>query len=239
MIPTQSSMLPPRPRTSHSQLVTRHQPPERFTGTVPTSTLAAGTVLSRVHLTRFTADAPNPNPADIRFGGGRFDGTDLDPYPFLYAGANDQAALAETLLRDLDPDDTGARFLAKLYWRGRQLSRLETTNDLELVTLCSGTDLGAIGQDTWLTWCGPDDYPQTRAWAQWLRTEAPNAAGVTWLSKREPAVPSFVFFGDRLPLDPFSHSPGPLDPKDCNFDADDGFTWLQEAMRSYRVAIRR
>lgn len=177
--------------------------------------------------------------SDIRFGGGRFDGTDLDPYPYLYAASTDNAALAETLLRDLDPDDTGGRFLPKPSWSARQLSRLETTSDLEMITLCSGTDLAAIGQDTWLTSCASDDYPQTRAWSQWLRGRSPTAAGIAWLSKREPATPSYVFFGDRVPTDPFTTTAGPLDPKDCVFDTDQGFAWLRAALKAYRVAIRR
>lgn len=192
-----------------------------------------------MHSTRFPANSPNPNPADIRFGGGRFDSTDLDPYPYLYAAANDHGALAETLLRDLDPDDTGARFLHKPAWQGRQLSRLEITADVELITLRSGTDLGSIGQDTWLTWCAADDYPQTRAWAEWLRGQTPAAAGIAWLSKREPAVESYVLFGDRLPVNPFASSVGPLYPTDCAFDSDQGFAWLRDALRPYRVAIRR
>lgn len=217
----------------------RQPPPTRFTGNVPTTTLAAGTTVSRVHETRFPADSPNPKQADIRFGGGRFDGTALDPFPYLYAAATDTAALAETLMRDLDPDDFGSRFLHKAAWKGRQISRLETTIDLTLITLRSGTDLGAIGQDTWLTWCTPDDYPQTRAWAQWLRHQHPTAAGIVWLSKREPAVESYSLFADRLPPDPFLAAPGPLDPKDCDFDTDPGFYWLRDALRPYRVAIRR
>ncbi len=116
-------------------------------------------------------------------------------------------------MRDLDPDDAGSRFLHKPAWRGRQLSRLETAADLELISVRSGADLGAIGQDTWLTWCAADDYPQTRAWAQCLRDEAPTAVGIAWLSKREPAGESCVVFADRLPPDPFLIAPGPLDPQ--------------------------
>ena len=176
--------------------------------------------------------------ADIRFGGGRFDGTDLDPYPFAYFGESDHVAVAEALLRDVPADDRGARFLAKRYWTGRQISRVELTQEAKMVDLRSGPALGAIGQDTWLTTCGPEDYPQTRSWAEWLRIEAPDAHGITWLSKREPGAEVYVFFGDRTAAGALTGVAGPV-AGDAPFDKDQGFAWLKATLATYRVSIRK
>ena len=59
-----------------------------------------------VHQQRFPADGFNPNGADEHFGGGRFDSTPSDPYPFLYAASTDTTALAEVFL--LRPSTTAA-----------------------------------------------------------------------------------------------------------------------------------
>jgi hypothetical protein len=217
--------------------VPRQPPPRRFDGEVATTHLAAGTVLSRVHHVDFEGADFNPLASDVLFGGGRFDSTAEDPYPYLYAGETDRTALAETLLRDLPADDRGARFLAKKYWRSRRLSRLEVTRSLPVVSLVSGEDLGAIGQDTWLTTCGPDDYPQTRSWAHWIRRVETDAAGLLWLSKRQPGSLSVCLFGDRCPAGSLVEAAGPLFGP-CVFE-EDGFDWLRTNLAGFRVAIRR
>jgi hypothetical protein len=218
--------------------VSRQPPPRRFDGEIPTTHIAAGAVLSRVHRTDYGGLEFNPVGAEVLFGGGRFDSTAEDSYAYLYAAQTDRAALSETLLRDLPANDHGARFLAKKYWRGRRLSRLELTQDLPVVSLVSGEDLGAIGQDTWLTTCGPDDYPQTRAWGHWLRRVEPAAAGMLWLSKRQPGSVSACLFEDRVPPGSLTEVGGPLaDP--CVFEEDNGFEWLRANLAAFKVAIRR
>jgi hypothetical protein len=216
----------------------RQPPPARFDGDLPTCDLDTGTVFARVHQTAYGATAFNPRASDVLFGGGRFDSTADDPYGYLYAAATNRAAIAETLLRDVPADDRGARFLAKKYWRGRQLSRLEVVRPIVLISLLSGEDLGVIGQDTWLTTCGPEDYPQTRAWAHWLRRTQSDAAGIAWLSKRQPGVPSLCLFEDRCPPGSLVEVDGPL-PRPCIFEEDDGFDWLRSNLAAFRVSIRR
>lgn len=216
----------------------RQLPPGRFDGEVATFDLDAGTVLSRVHGSAFGPTTFNPVASEVLFGGGRFDSTREDPYSYLYAGESDRAALAEGLLRDIEANDRGARFLAKKYWRGRQLSRLQTTVPLRLVSLINGEDLGAIGQDTWLTTCDGDDYPQTRAWAHWLREVEPDAAGLAWLSKRHPGSMVLCLFEDRCPVGALAPVAGPL-PGPCIFEQGPGFAWLRETLAGFRVAIRR
>jgi RES domain len=217
--------------------VPRPAPPTKFNGAAHVVTLSAGTVLSRVHRSAYGGLDFNPVASDVVFGGGRFDSTNADPYGFLYAGVSDATAIAEALLRDLDANDYGARFLAKKYWRGRQLSRLKTTTDLELVALRTGTDLGAVGVGTWLTDCDPDEYPESRAWGHWIRSIAPGAAGFLWLSKREPGTDAYVFFDDRCTSMTFTAAPGPL-PGACDFDDVTGRQWLRDHLAPYRVTIR-
>lgn len=218
--------------------MTKRPPPRDFRGAPNTTPLAAGTTLSRVHLAKYPAEGFNPVEADLLYAGGRFDSTEQDTYGFLYAGLTDGAAIAETLLRDLPANDRGARFLPRVLWCDRQLSRVATTTDLTLITLQSGSDLGAIGQDTWLTMCDADDYPQTRDWAHWLRGINQDAHGIIWLSKREPGVPVVVLFEDRCPPAVLAPSPGPL-PMPCHFGDPTGATWLKTQLAPYRVSIRR
>jgi RES domain-containing protein len=218
--------------------LTKQPPPTNFTGTAPTTTLPAGTTFSRVHDTAYAGTSFNPVASQTLFGGGRFDSTGEDVYTYLYAADTDDAALAEALLRDIDPDDRGARFLAKRYWKDRELSRFRLTEPVEVITLRTGKELGAIGQDDWLTACGPDDYPQTRAWAHWLRAEVTTAQGIVWKSKRESADDALVLFGDRCPAALLAPAPGPLASGPCIFNTPAGFGWLRGALAGYRVGIR-
>lgn len=218
--------------------MTRQPPPARFTGAPADYLLPAGRYLSRVHGAAYPGASFNPVASDVLFGGGRFDATADDRYGFLYAAETDEAAVAEALLRDIDANDRGARFLAKKYWCTRQLSRMQTTVPLPLISLRSGADLGAIGQDTWLTTCDPDDYPQSRAWAHWLRSIASDACGIIWVSKREPTAHAVVLFEDRCPPGAIVPAPGPL-AAPCEFGQAAGFQWLRGCLAKYRVAIRK
>jgi hypothetical protein len=201
-------------------------------------TLPTGTLLSRVHQARFAADAFNPVGADALFGGGRFDATDRCVYGYMYAAFTDPVGVAETLLRDVPADEHGARFLARKYWTGRRVSNVRTTAPLLLIAIRSGQELGAIGQDTWLTTCNPEDYPQTRAWGHWLRAIVPAAAGIIWLSKRDPGQPVLVLFDDRCPPGAIVEQNGPM-ALGASFDNLAGFAWLRSTLAAYRVAIRQ
>lgn len=218
--------------------MTRRPPPSRYSGRPAIAIVPAGTVLSRVHQTRHSATSFNPVPADVLYGGGRFDSTASDPYGYTYAAMSDNAAVSEALLRDVPANDRGARFLAKRYWSGRQLSHVQVTMEVRLVSIRSGTDLGTIGQDTWLTTCDADEYPQTRTWAHWLRRMCPDAAGIIWLSKREPGAEVLILFEDRCPDGLLIEAAGPL-AGPCVFDEDDGYNWLRAHLARYGVGIRR
>ncbi|HUP21817.1 MAG TPA: RES family NAD+ phosphorylase [Thermoanaerobaculia bacterium] len=97
--------------------------PQSYDGTPHRLVLPAGKQLCRVHQCSFGPTGFNPRRAPVEgIGGGRFDGTDEDPYPFLYAAGDVGTAVAEALLRDLPFDDQGARHLPRV---GRQVAEDE------------------------------------------------------------------------------------------------------------------
>lgn len=212
-------------------------PPKNFAGAVATSPLPAGSVLWRVHRREYGTRVFNPVGSEVLFGGGRFDGTTGCEYPYLYAALRPQTAVAEALLRDVKANDRGARFVAKTYWDGRTLTALRTTEPVQLVAIRTGAELGTIGQDTWLTTCDPPEYPQTREWGHWLRDRVPDAAGIVWLSKRDPGEPVMVLFGDRCPPELLEDEDGPLAGR-VGFEEPAGFEWLRETLRGFNVTIR-
>lgn len=155
----------------------------------------------------------------------------------MYAALRVETAAAEALLRDAPANDRGARFLARKYWHDRRVSALRTNHDLELAAIRTGQELGAIGQDTWLTTCDPPEYPQTRAWAHWLREAAEDAAGIIWYSKRDPGEAVLILFGDRCAPSHLTPEPGPL-ADGVSFDGPDGFAWLRATLSAYGVTVR-
>lgn len=175
--------------------MTRTKPPSRYEGTPNRSPLPRGTTLWRVHRQEHRSWSFNPRPSDPLFGGARFDATEDEPYPFYYAALDERTAVAETLLRDLEPDETGCRAVTWAARESRRLSALVLTRELDLVSLVTGEDLGAIGQDAWLV--TSHDYPQTRAWAHWIRDQDKQAHGLIWRSLRDPDKRAIILFGDR------------------------------------------
>lgn len=173
-------------------------PPSGYDGTPHRYLLGRGSCLWRVHNRRYCARSFKAVPSDPHFGGARFDATASDDYPFYYAALDQVTALAETLLRDLHPDDRGMRVLTGPARVERQMSGLTLTRDIELVSLIDGKDLAAIGQDAWLVTASGAEYAQTRAWAHWLRRQATWAHGFVWDSLRDRGHLAIVLFGDRL-----------------------------------------
>ena len=214
-------------------------PPSRYEGTPRRFLLPAGTTLTRVHSAVFSVTEFNPTLARHDVLGGRFDATPGDAYAFLYAAEDDATAVSETLLRDLPIDERGARLLPRAGLSKLRISWLRPTLDLELVSLRSGRDLAAVGQDTWLTIAPAAAYAMTRRWASAVRTWAPWASGLTWRSHREPEGFVYVFFGDRCPDGCFEEVTDglPLPPSDRNLNAGAGQLYVEEILASYRVAL--
>jgi hypothetical protein len=196
----------------------------------------------RVHQTHFDADGFNPVPSHRYYGGGRFDSTGDDLYPFMYLGEKVETAVSETLLRDLPVEDTGVRVLPRARVRGRRISAVKTNVDITLVDMTTSVALAAVAQDGWLTWTEPRDYAQTRHWGHWIREKVPNAQGYIWPSRREPPTSAFVLFGDRFPANPVEVLPKHPDLPPGNravFDSPVGIRYLRGMLSSYNVTVAK
>jgi hypothetical protein len=221
--------------------VTNAAPPAHYDGTPRRYLLRRGTCLWRVHLSKWRAWAFNPRPADGLFGGARFDATAGHEYPFYYAGLDEKTALTESLLRDVHPDDHGMRMLPRVAVEGRRISGLAVTSDLTLVSLISGEDLAAIGQDAWLVTAAGSEYAQTRGWAHWLRGQAGWAHGFAWSSLRNRGETAIILFGDRCAADfgkeyeqtLLHHIP----PLTVDLGDKAGADWLTERLRAFRIGV--
>ena len=172
-------------------------PPAEYDGTPKRHVLSRGTCLWRIHRCADAAHNFRSKPSGVVFGGARFDSTDLDPYPFWYAALCETTAVAEVLLRDLHPDERGTRVLTRRAVAERRLAGLTLTQNLDLVSLIAGQDLAAVAQDAWLVTASGHEYAQTRAWAHWLRAQAPWAHGFIWESLRDRGGWAIILFGDR------------------------------------------
>lgn len=217
------------------------RPPSDYDGTPNRYPLRRGTCLWRVHQHRYCARAFNPSVADDLYGGARFDATKADPYPYYYAALDDTTAIAETLLRDLHPDERGYRVVPRAAVDGRQVSGLVLTTDLELVSLVSGEDLAVVGQDAWLVTAQAHDYPQTRDWGHWLRRQAKWAHGFIWDSLRDPGSLAIVLFGDRCAADFGSGYERSLlhevTEMATDLDGASGVKWLNDRLARYRAVV--
>jgi len=217
------------------------QPPVRFDGQPNSFLLRRGTCLWRVNHRPYSARSFKPTLAVEPAGGARFDGSADDPYSYYYTALDETTALAETLLRNLIPNENGRRLVPRAALAGRQLSGLTLTRDLNLVRLITGQDLGAVGQDAWLVTGYGADYEHTRKWGHWLRRQAKWAHGFVWESLRNRGGLAVVLFGDRCAVD---FGPGYErvllhEVTELTVDLDDkaGTTWLREVLKDYRVTV--
>ena len=222
--------------------MTEARPPLRYDGAPHRYLLRRGTLLRRVHPKPLGPFEFKKTTADVLYDGARFDATASDPYPYLYAGLSEATVLAETLLRDVDRNDDGYRVVPYDKALGRTISQFTLAQDLDLVSLIDGKDLGAIGQDTWLVSCPAAEYPWTRDWAHWLRRQASWAHGFIWDSNRDRGGLAMVLFGDRLARD-FGAAYEQTLPREIRKLADDlgdpaGVKWVNERLRGpYRAIV--
>ncbi|MFJ1546092.1 RES family NAD+ phosphorylase [Streptomyces sp. NPDC088246] len=170
-------------------------------------TIPAGTQLWRVHQSKYAPDGFNPKLSDIHFGGGRFEGTVLDPYHYLYLADTPVTALAESVLRSLPfAHPLEMRDIPYVTVHGRSLSCLRTRYDLTLVSLIKGTDLAAVRQHSTLLE-DESNYATARRWSSEIRAQAPDAQGLIWDSRRNRSEHALVLYHDR-----FEHgNGGPLE----------------------------
>jgi len=159
-------------------------PPLSCPGTPQLCNLMPGAELWRIHSTDRTATAMNPRAQPTARRGGRFDSLTGD-YAYLYLGDSPEAAIAETLCRDLPLPGPGARLVPAAKLAGRVLSRVRVTAPIPLVTAHGGPALSQLGQDTWLNKCEPNKYVLTRRWAAAIAGWAPEAAGLAYRCRHD------------------------------------------------------
>jgi hypothetical protein len=171
----------------------------------------AGTRLYRVHSLTRAADAFNPcTRPDLRPG--RFhpfyvaDGT---PVPVLYAGTSEEAALFETIFRDVPRAGPAKRVFPTRY-RGTGLSELVLTEDLVLADL-RGPGLLRFGlRPRNLTDCSAAHYPETVRWAAALHRAFAGLDGLAWTSRQDNRATAVMLFGDRVPASALAAGSAPL-----------------------------
>ncbi|MGH3211093.1 MAG: RES family NAD+ phosphorylase [Trebonia sp.] len=216
------------------------EPPVHFDGQPNRFLLRRGTCLWRVSRRSYGARSFKPTLAGVP-AGARFDGSADDPYPYYYTALDETTAVAETLLRNLVPNEQGNRLVPLAALAGRQLSGLTLTRELNLVSLITGEDLGAVGQDAWLVTAHGAEYEYTRKWGHWLRRQATWAHGFVWESLRNHGGLAVVLFGDRCAADfgpayerVLLHEVTELT---VDLHGKDGTAWLREILKNYRVTI--
>ncbi|MDP2183804.1 MAG: RES family NAD+ phosphorylase [Actinomycetota bacterium] len=150
-----------------------------------------------MHSARFGPTEFNPTDPDApgAGGGGRFDSPGGVP-SFLYAAHSPEAAIAESLLRDLPFGARGARELPGAALAARSLSRLRVTRDLSLVAL-HGAGLAKVGQDTWLVHSDASEYSQTRIWGRAILAWNPRVHGLEWRPRHDDDGLSMCLYEDR------------------------------------------
>lgn len=199
-----------------------------------TRVLPAGTRLWRLHPDHYGAAEFNPTLAHEFFRGSRFDATEKDPYPYLYAALDPVTALSEVLLRSVEFDDaTGIRLVPWAQASRYRLSMLRTTAELSLVDLTTAEGLASVWQDAWLVDCEEEDYAKTRYWARLIREHCARADGLLWQSKRCRPRAALQLFGDRCGRGPLVTEPdGAL-----RLDAEDDVREVNALLEPLRARI--
>ncbi|MFD7526353.1 MULTISPECIES: RES family NAD+ phosphorylase [unclassified Streptomyces] len=196
--------------------------------------LPEGTELWRCHENEFGPESFNPNRAHPYFGGSRFDATEQDPYPFLYAALDPVTALCEVLLRSVDFEDrTAVRLVPWAQASRYTLSALRTTRALSLVELSTAEGLAAVWQDSWLVDSEAGDYPKTRYWVRLIREHAFEANGLVWESKRCRPRSALQLFGDRCGENPLDTAPD----RSLRLDSPEGVAEANRLLNPLRAVI--
>jgi len=175
----------------------KHPPRHRPTGAPVIDTLAARTRLFRVH-----GDAPGDSLSrraqPLVLSRGRFDSHD-GSYGSTYLGDSPDAAIAETVCRDL-PLVGAPRLVPRRALEGRRLSTVDVTRDLAILVL-HGPALTQVGATLAVTTCEADGYEVTRAWARSLRAWFPEVAGFRYRCRHDENRMAWVLFDDGSDAD--------------------------------------
>lgn len=223
----------------------RHVPRPPSSFTPAEDIVPAGTVLFRVHSKHFGPTVFNPGDyKDVRAKRSGLispvnrysyfyedEQADL-PIPAIYAGANENVALWETVLRDYQ---RSAGFIPRGNVKHHALSRVVTARDVRVASL-AGADMAALEmEDDELRFSNSDRYSETVPWgrAAWRS----GFDGIKYVSQRDSSGLAYVFFATGA--GPVFRSQAPDDTLQ-DFDdrtAGGGFEWLSHRLRRWNIEL--
>ena len=164
-------------------------------------TLAAGTVLHRIHDRRFGGDSFNPcQGGPTRFAPIR-DRRD-QCVGSLYAGSTLESAIYETIFHDIPVAGATLRTVPLTQVEGRMHSVLSLQREIRLASL-RAPDLRRWGiTRSALIGSLPTRHVQTASWAKAIHDRFENVEGLLWTSNQCDPDDAVLFFGDRVvPID--------------------------------------
>ena len=116
--------------------------------------------------------------------------------PTIYCAKTIEAAMFESILRDTPTKSN--RVISKSTFDNQYVVKINIKANLELVSL-RGAGLKRLGlMEKELIHCGPKCYVETRAWAESLYAQSPDAQGLIWTSRQLGPDFSIVLFGSRV-----------------------------------------
>jgi hypothetical protein len=162
----------------------------RYTDVTP------GRLFHRFHMEEFHATAFNGTPnGRARFSPIRDANGDI--IPTLYGAQTLHCAALETILRDLAYVPQPKHIdMSKLRDIVHSIVRVDESLRLVDLTSVSLTALNLTRRDlidTDGSW-----YPYTRKWAEIIHAYAPDAQGLSWVSRQDDTAQVVVLFGDRV-----------------------------------------
>ncbi|MGH3446214.1 MAG: RES family NAD+ phosphorylase [Nocardioidaceae bacterium] len=185
----------------------------------------SGRVLHRSFDKRYEVTGFNPGPRPR----GRFSFFGNPVVPVLYAGEDEETAIAETLFHDLP--GAGARVVAAQYV-DRRSGAFAPTRDLRLARLHS-SGLIALGlEPNQLTDTHPSGYGRSVLWAGAVH-RCTDLDGLVWMSRRWNTRRAVVLFGDRVTGSDLE----PVPTASRNFAYPEDFEWLASLCRQLRIEI--
>lgn len=194
-------------------------------------------MLHRVHRTRYAAEAFNPTAQPDKLDGGRFDSLD-GSYAYTYLGRTEEAAIAETICRDLPLN--GSPRLAQ--WRdvvSRVLTSVTVTRELTVLKL-HGKHMSQVHAPLELTKCDPGGYDVTRQWAHRLRLWLPDVAGFEYRPRHDEDDLAYVLFDDGPPPAAARARGALLSNGDStSLDTGEGLILARRVLREHNAALDR
>jgi len=161
--------------------------------------LPAASLLWRVYPEPFGPAQYNPSSAsNARFSPFEHAGAVV---PNLYAASTVQAALMETVLRNVPTPSAG--YIQTLIPKTelRRVAQLRTISSLQLADL-SGLGLRRLGLSrAEVIDCDKAGYPLTKKLAAWVYAHRPDAQGLWWTSRQDDSAQALVLFEPRVPAD--------------------------------------